>query len=132
MLLGYKVDKFLDTKRPFAFQLQSEGLRSWFLSAASEDEMVNWIEAIECVVQGVKQDKKLIQIEEKLRGNAYKIPPEELEWTDQNLGKGAQGIVKKAIWQGTTDVAVKLLNNLPEFVDEKELGSFYKEIELLR
>ncbi len=74
----------------------------------------------------------MLRIEEKLRGNDYRIPPEELEWTDQNLGKGVQGIVKKAIWQGTTDVAVKVLNNLPEFIDDQELGSFYKEIELLR
>ena len=46
--------------------------------------------------------------------------------------KGGAGVVKKAIWMNAHDVAVKTLNNHPEFVDEEEMATFYKEIKILR
>ena len=45
---------------------------------------------------------------------------------------GASGIVKRGLWLATTEVAVKALNNLPEFTDQQEISQFYKEIETLR
>ena len=36
------------------------------------------------------------------------------------------------IWLKTTTVAVKALNNVPEFTSEEEIEEFYKEIEILR
>lgn len=42
------------------------------------------------------------------------------------------GIVKKGIWLNSVEVAVKSINNIPEFIDEWETNTFYKEIELLR
>jgi hypothetical protein len=48
------------------------------------------------------------------------------------IAKGASGVVKKGLWLKTTEVAVKALNNLPEFTDQQEMLSFYKEIETLR
>jgi hypothetical protein len=107
-------------------------MRTWYFCAASEVEKMNWMEAIVSVIKGTKQDKKTLEIEEKLRLNSYNIHASDVEWSDQNLGKGGSGVVKKAIWLQTTEVAVKLLNGLPEFIDDKEMTSFYKEIEILR
>jgi serine/threonine protein kinase len=39
--------------------------------------------------------------------------------------------VKRGLWLKSTEVAVKALKNLPEFTDQKELLSFYQEIETL-
>lgn len=39
--------------------------------------------------------------------------------------------MKKAIWMKAHEVAVKTLNNVPEFVDEAEMASFFKEIQIL-
>jgi serine/threonine protein kinase len=44
---------------------------------------------------------------------------------------GASGVVKRGLWLKSTEVAVKALKNLPEFTDQKELLSFYQEIETL-
>jgi hypothetical protein len=107
-------------------------MRTWYFCAASEEEKSNWIEAISNVIKGTHQNKKVLQIEEKLRLNSYNIPAEELEWSEDKLGKGSSGVVKKALWLGTTEVAVKLLNSLPEFIEDHEISSFYKEIEILR
>lgn len=40
--------------------------------------------------------------------------------------------MRRGLWLKTTEVAVKGLNNLPEFTDEEEMVGFYKEIETLR
>jgi hypothetical protein len=81
---------------------------------------------------GSNQDKKMFQIEERLKLNSYNISPDEIEWSDERIGHGGSGIVKKALWLQSTEVAVKLLHGLPEFIDDKEMTNFYKEIELLR
>ena len=39
--------------------------------------------------------------------------------------------MKRGLWLKSTEVAVKALKNLPEFTDQKELLSFYQEIETL-
>jgi hypothetical protein len=98
------------------------------------------------LVSGIKQGKKTIEIQEKLRNNSYYITPEQIELKDEQIGKGASGFVRKGdmscatsvfltmtgIWLKTTTVAVKALNNVPEFTSEEEIEEFYKEIEILR
>ena len=44
------------------------------------------------------------------------------------MKKGGAGVVKKAIWMKTHEVAVKTLNIHPEFAIEEDMASFYKEI----
>jgi serine/threonine protein kinase len=48
-----------------------------------------------------------------------------------NRKKGGAGVVKKAIWMKAHEVAVKMLNNSPEFTDDQEQASFLKEIQIL-
>jgi hypothetical protein len=110
--------------------------RIYKIRALSEDTRVNWMEALRTISAGSNNSNKAtIQIEEKLRREQYAIPAQDLEWgtgTADILGKGASGVVKKGRWLKTTDVAIKALNNLPEFTDPREMMSFFKEIEMLR
>ena len=101
------------------------------MHAQKEQEKHDWMELLRQVSSG----SAAVEIEEKLRREQYDIPSADLEWgsgpTDI-LGKGASGVVKKGRWLKTTDVAIKALNNLPEFTDSRETTSFFKEIEMLR
>jgi hypothetical protein len=153
-LKQYQAQEFDDKDRPYSFCLRpktaSNSKRTFVCSSASQEGTIvlqfsqtlsdkyNWIEAIN---EGEKLIKEHLKIEEKLRTN-YRIPAEEIEWKEE-IAKGASGLVKKGkkrhygtdklgVWLGTTEVAVKALNNVVEFIDDKELESFYKEIEILR
>eukprot|EP01119_Soliformovum_irregulare_P009740 TRINITY_DN2341_c0_g1_i1.p1 TRINITY_DN2341_c0_g1~~TRINITY_DN2341_c0_g1_i1.p1 ORF type:complete len:506 (+),score=110.78 TRINITY_DN2341_c0_g1_i1:248-1765(+) len=81
---------------------------------------------------GHKMSKETIDLEERLDARGQAINEKDLQWgTDDEIGRGGQGIVRKGLWLGSLTVAVKILNNLPEFLDEEEIVSFYKEIAVL-
>jgi len=108
--------------------------RIWHIYAASQAEKEDWIEVLQHSTTGGAYHKKTLEIEQKLKRNQYEIPAQDLEWSQGSkdvLGKGASGVVKKGRWLKTTEVAIKALNNLPEFTDEEETVGFYKEIETL-
>lgn len=123
----------------FEFSLvpKSEKERKYVIYAISRGDKVDWMEVLEHATTGGSSTKQAVEIEEKLRRNCYDIPSNDLEWivkpdgTDL-LGKGVSGVVRKGKWLKTTEVAIKALNNLPEFTDNEEMIGFYKEIETLR
>lgn len=123
--------------------------RTFFIYAKREDEKEDWMFVLRAatagsyflcsllltvfILKGDNQNKTSVEIEQKLRRNKFDIPESDLDWQANDiLGKGASGVVKRGIWQKTTEVAVKALNNLPEFTDNEEMIGFYKEIETLR
>jgi hypothetical protein len=147
-----------DPQKEFTFMLfpnnaaNKKGPKPWVLGAQTAEELLDWKTVLQQTKMGEKLDSHMVQIEEKLRNNAYNIQPSDLSWENELIGKGiklrlcfffffllidfffvgASGIVRKGIWLGTTQVAVKVLNNLPEYLQSDELQSFYAEIELLR
>eukprot|EP01114_Cavostelium_apophysatum_P014716 TRINITY_DN3881_c0_g1_i2.p1 TRINITY_DN3881_c0_g1~~TRINITY_DN3881_c0_g1_i2.p1 ORF type:complete len:805 (-),score=155.89 TRINITY_DN3881_c0_g1_i2:83-2497(-) len=73
-------------------------------------------------------------MEANLREMGVCISPKDInlkEGNDSIIGKGASGIVRKGLWLNSVEVAVKTINNVPEFIDDAEMTSFFKEIELL-
>lgn len=80
-----------------------------------------------------RKGRETVEIEERLSntGPLY-IDPTEVESDEEIIGRGAAGIVRKGMWLGSTEVAIKALNNVPEFTDSQELIQFYKEIVTLR
>jgi hypothetical protein len=46
--------------------------------------------------------------------------------------KGTSGIVRKGLWLKSTEVAIKALNNTPEFTDASDMKAFLEEVEMLR
>lgn len=124
---------------PFGWRMvpkkDPDNSRTFKLRASGDQSKVDWMEALRITSSGTQTTKATNQIEEKLRREQYDIPANDLEWgvgSSDILGKGASGVVKKGRWLKTTDVAIKALNNLPEFTDEREMISFFKEIEMLR
>eukprot|EP01119_Soliformovum_irregulare_P007413 TRINITY_DN19828_c0_g1_i1.p1 TRINITY_DN19828_c0_g1~~TRINITY_DN19828_c0_g1_i1.p1 ORF type:complete len:931 (-),score=271.80 TRINITY_DN19828_c0_g1_i1:37-2829(-) len=100
------------------------------ISTSTEFEMKNWIQVIESALAGQKLGRETVEIEERLShaGPLY-IEASEVEFdASEVIGKGAAGIVRKGVWLGSTEVAIKALNNVPEFTDNQELVQFYKEI----
>eukprot|EP01119_Soliformovum_irregulare_P025245 TRINITY_DN92_c0_g2_i1.p1 TRINITY_DN92_c0_g2~~TRINITY_DN92_c0_g2_i1.p1 ORF type:complete len:736 (+),score=176.03 TRINITY_DN92_c0_g2_i1:89-2296(+) len=136
VLRGYMVegdfDDLKEKRYQFVLRPKDTAQRVFYIYAATGQEKKDWMEVLKNSTQGEKITKQSVEIEEKLRRNAYEIGPFDLEWSPGNiLGKGASGVVKKGIWLKTTEVAVKGLNNLPEFTDVEEMQGFYQEIETL-
>jgi len=103
------------------------------LAASTEEETGFWIDVLSSAAAGRKDlHKETVAIQEELRKTGVQeIPPDALTFDDQVIGSGASGVVKRGTWLKTTEVAVKVLKNIPEFTDKKDLLSFYKEIETL-
>ena len=79
-------------------------------------------------LEGFKQNRQTVTIEENLNRNNYDIPSDNLEYNENEiLGRGitrnemhqlltflgGSGKVLRGIWLGTTPVAVKILHSLP-------------------
>jgi len=103
------------------------------LMAQSEEDMGFWVDVLSSAASGRKDlSKETVAIQEELRKTGVQeIPPEALTFNEEVIGSGASGVVKRGMWLKTTEVAVKVLKNIPEFTDRKDLLGFYKEIETL-
>eukprot|EP01118_Nematostelium_gracile_P015413 TRINITY_DN6173_c0_g1_i2.p1 TRINITY_DN6173_c0_g1~~TRINITY_DN6173_c0_g1_i2.p1 ORF type:complete len:778 (+),score=161.64 TRINITY_DN6173_c0_g1_i2:127-2460(+) len=118
--------------RDSAFQIVNIGSSTVSICATSPDSSADWVNVIEQTIQGRKDlNRETVSIIEDLRKAEFQLHPEDLVFVDDVVGQGASGVVRKGKWLGTTEVAVKLLKNLPEFTDSREMTSFYKEIETL-
>jgi len=123
--------------KTFVFQIEEKekdkkGERKiHFFQSSNKSLISDWIIVCNNVLQGSKQNSNIVQIEERLRHMEYSINPTDLVLEEKILGKGASGTVKRGTWLGTTTVAVKVLNELPEFTNNEDIGEFYKEIEML-
>lgn len=139
-LKSYTVEGTNDPERNYCFCLTPEKKteRTYIFAAETEESQFEWIKYLAKYAQSSlsEEDKKLDfstskMLETlKLSSNGLEIPPEQIEWSEKTqefLGKGASGIVRKGTWLKTT-VAIKALNNLPEFTDDEEIRSFYQEI----
>lgn len=159
ILSHYAVDNYIETKRLNCFILVPQNpnnSRTWYFSAESKEEKEDWKEVLQDLIQGKKINKDTYNLDRQLRGD-YIISVTDLKWSEDAssvLGKGlffnerkkeykssqlhslfflgAAGIVRKGIWLTTTEVALKALNNLPEFITQEELAEFYKELAILR
>jgi Protein kinase domain/PH domain len=110
----------------FALEPSTADSRAFHLLAKTEEEKRRWVRSLPTA-----QDASAARIEEKLV-ETYNIPPEAIEWEGgDTLGKGASGVVKRGTWLKTQTVAVKLLNNVPEFIDADEFREFFTEIDTL-
>eukprot|EP01116_Phalansterium_solitarium_P007463 TRINITY_DN2014_c0_g1_i2.p1 TRINITY_DN2014_c0_g1~~TRINITY_DN2014_c0_g1_i2.p1 ORF type:complete len:695 (+),score=192.50 TRINITY_DN2014_c0_g1_i2:195-2279(+) len=101
-----------------------------FLSGSAGD-LADWTDVLQGAASGAGATRESVAIIEDLRKNTYEIPPADLEFTELELGAGASGVVHTGLWLKSTEVAIKALKNLPEFIDRKEMTQFYGEIELL-
>jgi hypothetical protein len=93
------------------------------------------MEALNYVCQGITTSKATLELDKQLRDREYRIPSEQIDFVSHgslDLKRGGSGTVKRGRWLNTTEVAIKMLNNLPEFIDPDEMQSFYKEIRILR
>jgi Protein kinase domain len=70
-------------------------------------------------------------IAQALRDTGREIPADQLIVSADRVGRGASGVVLKGMWLGSTPVALKSINNIPEFTEHAELKNFFKEMELL-
>ena len=63
----------------------------------------------------MRPTKISLEVERSLKANSYEIPESDLEvsTSKEQVKKGGSGIVRTGKWQKTTQVAVKMLNNLP-------------------
>jgi len=106
---------------------------SYALMAQSEEDMGFWVDVLSSAAAGRKDlSKETVAIQEELRKTGVQeISPEALTFDEEVIGSGASGVVKRGMWLKTTEVAVKVLKNIPEFTDRKDLLGFYKEIETL-
>lgn len=70
------------------------------------------------------------KVEHDLKKQGCEIKEADLEWDDNvaPLGKGASGVVRLGTWLKSLPVAVKMLNNVPEFIDAANLQEIYKEL----
>lgn len=116
----------------FSITLPADG-SVHLLSATNEEDRRFWVDVLTNVASGRKDlTKETVAIQEELRkSGVQEIPPDALTFGQEEIGSGASGIVKKGTWLKTTEVAVKVLKNIPEFTDKRDLLAFYKEIETL-
>eukprot|EP01117_Protostelium_nocturnum_P002699 TRINITY_DN1353_c0_g1_i1.p1 TRINITY_DN1353_c0_g1~~TRINITY_DN1353_c0_g1_i1.p1 ORF type:complete len:663 (-),score=165.35 TRINITY_DN1353_c0_g1_i1:43-2031(-) len=114
------------------FQIVDKDVCVLSLCANTEHEAQDWIELIKGGLAGRSDlTKTTVEIEEELRSNKFEISPQDLVLADEQIGQGASGVVKRGIWLKTTEVAIKLLKDLPEFLDVSEKVGFYREMETL-
>jgi len=133
-LKGCNINPDYGLKKPFCFHVAHEQRGTFIFAAQSEDEMQQWLRVLRAAAEGKNQPGPRDSgrwAEERLAQIGCELSPDTIEWGTELLGKGAAGVVKKGKWLGTTEVAIKTLNNIPEFLDQEEINSFYKEIELL-
>ncbi len=93
--------------------------------------MLEWLETLCSCIIGKVPNSLALNVEEQMKRNSLYILERDLEWTDDVLGKGAFGVVKRGVWLKTTEVAIKTLNNVPEFTDQIEINQFYNELQTL-
>jgi len=119
--------------REFCFQVVALDGTMVSICASNEQEFRDWVDVLEAAASGRRDlNRETVQIEEELKKAGHNISPSELEFENGiELGKGASGVVRKGLWLKSTEVAVKVMKNLPEFIDKEEMTSFYKEIEML-
>eukprot|EP01114_Cavostelium_apophysatum_P021682 TRINITY_DN7634_c0_g2_i3.p1 TRINITY_DN7634_c0_g2~~TRINITY_DN7634_c0_g2_i3.p1 ORF type:complete len:708 (+),score=173.80 TRINITY_DN7634_c0_g2_i3:357-2480(+) len=112
--------------------LQSDG-STLSLCASGEEDCSFWVDVLNSASAGRKDlTKETVAIQEELRkSGVHEISPEALDFEEKVIGSGASGIVKRGLWLKSTEVAVKVLKNVPEFTERRDLLSFYKEIETL-
>lgn len=79
---------------------------NWTLLAGSDEEYDEWFKSVQKVIQ-----QQIAKKNESIIGTQIgEINPNDLEVVEnQNLGKGASGVVKKGIWLKSVDVAIKTL-----------------------
>lgn len=122
-LRGCQIKKYSSRKKAFSFQIFHNEM-DVVLGASSQAEMEEWMAAIR---ERIGADVSL----EKLQNTGCEINPNDLEWSSEVIGKGGSGLVKRGTWLKSVPVAIKTLNNIPEFIEQEEYESFLKEIALL-
>ncbi|PRP82898.1 hypothetical protein PROFUN_06675 [Planoprotostelium fungivorum] len=123
-----------DAPTPFCFQVVEKDGRVISLCASEEKDAQEWIELLqEAILSPHEYTPAKYRIVKSLKNNQFRIPPGDLQLQEEGgeIGSGASGVVKKGVWLKTTDVAVKILKDLPEFLDASESIAFYREMETL-
>eukprot|EP01119_Soliformovum_irregulare_P025244 TRINITY_DN92_c0_g1_i1.p1 TRINITY_DN92_c0_g1~~TRINITY_DN92_c0_g1_i1.p1 ORF type:complete len:860 (+),score=217.89 TRINITY_DN92_c0_g1_i1:181-2580(+) len=126
-LFGCNVKPYQSKKKANCFQLVHMTRMDVILSAASPTEMDEWVKTIQEEINASKLSSSM----EHLKNSNAEIQEKDLEWSSEVVGKGGSGIIKKGMWLKSVPVAIKSLNNLPEFIDELELEGFYREMAIL-
>lgn len=130
-LLEGKIQSFLLKQKPFAIQIYFPNTESVLIAANNEEEREEWIKALKDLVSNLKSSSSEA-VEMRLSKSGVKLDPNDVDWSEgKTLGKGGSGVVRKGIWLKTVEVAIKTLNNMPDFIDKEEQTQFYKEIQIL-
>jgi len=123
-----------DAPNPFCFQVAEKDGRVLSLCATDgEKDAVEWIDLLqEALSLGLPEyTPAKYRIVRSLKNNQFRIPPGDLTFEGDEIGSGASGVVKRGVWLKTTEVAIKILKDLPEFLDANESIAFYREMETL-
>eukprot|EP01116_Phalansterium_solitarium_P021490 TRINITY_DN6697_c0_g1_i3.p1 TRINITY_DN6697_c0_g1~~TRINITY_DN6697_c0_g1_i3.p1 ORF type:complete len:344 (+),score=100.77 TRINITY_DN6697_c0_g1_i3:192-1223(+) len=124
----HTVDGFSDSKKQHGFQLtpnnSTDTARVWYIATSGPDDLRGWWGLLKAA-----SGKRAAAVESKMKN--YQISADDLEFSEHTIGKGAAGHVRRGVWLRSTEVAIKTLNNLAEFISEDELASFYTEMETL-
>jgi len=121
-------------RRECVFQIVSPDGGPHYLSAKTPDICANWTRVLrDTMTGGYNLNSKTVTIQENLRKVDFELAADTLEFenSDDVIGAGASGVVRKGRWLKSTPVAVKALKNLPELTDTKELTGFFQEIDTL-
>eukprot|EP01119_Soliformovum_irregulare_P021572 TRINITY_DN720_c0_g1_i3.p1 TRINITY_DN720_c0_g1~~TRINITY_DN720_c0_g1_i3.p1 ORF type:complete len:760 (-),score=164.71 TRINITY_DN720_c0_g1_i3:51-2330(-) len=121
-------------KKECVFQIITPDNGQHYLSAKTPDVCANWIRVLrDMMTGGYNLNSKTVTIQENLRKVDFELAADTLEFdnSDDVIGAGASGVVRKGRWLKSTPVAVKALKNLPELTDTKELTGFFQEIDTL-
>jgi hypothetical protein len=130
-LLDAKIQSFHIKQRPFTIQVYFPNTESVLIAGTNEQEKDEWIKALKDIVSTLKSSSSEA-VETRLSKSGAKLDPNDVDWSaGVTLGKGGSGLVRKGIWLKTVDVAIKTLNNMPDFIDKDEQTQFYKEIQIL-
>jgi len=135
-LTNYRLEGGVDNPKKKKFQFSivpNQGGRIYYIYASSLAHKEQWVEEIQSSIKKSFCLNNIQQIQDKLEKSGYKLRPEDLEYDNKNdvLGKGGSAVVIKGVWLNTTPVALKTLNNIPEFTDEQEKLSFFNEIVIM-
>jgi len=121
-----------DAPTPHCFQILEKEKVILSLCAPDEKEEEEWVELFQEALGGVDITPAKYHILRSLKNNQFRIPPNDLLLhEEETIGAGASGVVKRGVWLKTTDVAIKILKNIPEFLDANESIAFYREMETL-
>jgi len=110
-----------------AFHLERMNIGEEVSFSGPTVEISVWFECLERLMNSFRQRA----IECELKEKSCEIDPLSLQWSSDILGRGGSGLIRKGIWLNSVPVALKTLNNLPEFISQEEMKYFFKEIQLL-